>query len=47
MYTSPKLFKDPFAFVPERWLGDERYADDARAAVQPFSAGPRDCLGKK
>lgn len=41
------MFKDPLEFVPERWLGDERYADDQRAAMQPFSVGPRDCVGKK
>ena len=47
MYESPTMFKDPLEFVPERWLGDERYADDQRAAMQPFSVGPRDCVGKK
>ncbi|KAH7138814.1 cytochrome P450 [Dendryphion nanum] len=46
MYTSSKFFKDPLEFHPERWLGDERYADDNRAALQPFSVGARDCLGK-
>jgi cytochrome P450 len=47
MYHSPKLFKDPESFVPERWTGDARYAKDVRSAVQPFSVGVRDCLGKK
>ncbi|KAH7079034.1 cytochrome P450 [Paraphoma chrysanthemicola] len=46
MYRSPRLFKDPLSFVPERWTGDERYANDERSAVQPFSYGARDCLGK-
>lgn len=41
------MFKDPEKFYPERWLGEERYAADERAAVQPFSLGSRDCLGKK
>lgn len=44
---SPRNFKDPDAFVPERWLEDERYEDDNRAAMNPFSFGPRNCLGKK
>ncbi|KAF2745137.1 cytochrome P450 [Sporormia fimetaria CBS 119925] len=46
MYRSEKLFKDPHAFIPNRWLGDEKYADDQRNAVQPFSVGSRDCLGR-
>lgn len=44
---SPRNFKDPDAFVPERWMGDERYKDDNRETVNPFSFGPRNCLGKK
>ncbi|KAJ4364350.1 hypothetical protein N0V95_000759 [Ascochyta clinopodiicola] len=47
VYTSAQHFTDPLAFIPERWTGDERYKNDARGAVQPFSVGPRDCLGKK
>jgi cytochrome P450 len=47
MYTSSRFFKEPLAFIPERWTGDERFADDNRSVVQPFSVGPRDCLGKK
>lgn len=43
---SQRNFKDPDMFVPERWMGDLRYADDNRAAVQPFSFGPRNCIGK-
>ena len=33
-------------FAPERWLGDNRFANDDLAACQPFSLGPRGCLGK-
>lgn len=47
MYTSADNFVDPLRFMPERWLGDERFAGDKRAAVNPFSVGSRDCLGKK
>jgi cytochrome P450 len=43
---SERNFKDPDAFIPERWMGDERFANDKRSAVQPFSFGPRNCLGK-
>lgn len=43
---SSRNFKDPEKFAPERWLGDAEYADDKRSALQPFSFGPRNCLGK-
>ena len=46
MGHSQRNWRDPDAFVPERWLGDERYADDKRASHQPFSFGPRNCIGK-
>ncbi|KAI4730065.1 putative P450 monooxygenase, partial [Aureobasidium sp. EXF-10728] len=41
-------FTDPTLFVPERWLASppEKYANDNLAIVQPFSFGPRNCLGK-
>ncbi|KAK4555707.1 hypothetical protein LTR86_007460 [Recurvomyces mirabilis] len=45
-YHDPKHFTDPDAFVPERWMGDEKYASDKLGWVQPFSYGPRNCLGK-
>lgn len=47
MHTSRAHFRDPHRFLPERWTGAPEFADDKRAAVQPFSVGPRDCLGKK
>jgi cytochrome P450 len=43
---SERNFKNPEFFVPERWMGDPEYADDRRNAHQPFSFGPRNCLGK-
>ena len=43
---SPLNFRDPESFVPERWLEDIRYADDRREASQPFSIGPRACIGR-
>ncbi|KAJ4319065.1 hypothetical protein N0V94_004117 [Neodidymelliopsis sp. IMI 364377] len=47
---SPRNFTDADAFVPERWIDRERdvkYEGDKREVVQPFSFGPRNCLGKK
>ena len=44
-YHSPKNFRDPDKFVPERWLGDPRYEDDRRQVVHPFGMGPRNCIG--
>ncbi|KAF9698788.1 hypothetical protein EKO04_002912 [Ascochyta lentis] len=46
LYTSGEHFVEPLVFAPERWMGDERFAGDERGVVQPFSVGPRDCLGK-
>lgn len=42
-------FSDAFEFHPERFLQGEKekYADDKTEVLQPFSFGPRNCLGKK
>ncbi|KAG8627960.1 hypothetical protein KVT40_003833 [Elsinoe batatas] len=37
-------FKDPYCFVPERWLDSN--SEDVREASQPFSLGPRGCIGR-
>ncbi|KAJ5190082.1 hypothetical protein N7472_009096 [Penicillium cf. griseofulvum] len=39
-------FVCPTEFHPERWLGDPRFERDDKKAHQPFSTGPRNCLGK-
>lgn len=41
-------FKDPWSFVPERWLEPcpARYVEDNRAVFQPFSYGVRGCIGR-
>ncbi|KAL1847692.1 hypothetical protein Daus18300_013859 [Diaporthe australafricana] len=44
-YHSPANFKHPTRFVPERWLGDVEYKNDRRDVHQPFSFGPRNCIG--
>jgi cytochrome P450 len=46
---SEKYFHDPDSFIPERWLADapSQYQGDIKAAMQPFSTGPRNCIGKK
>lgn len=46
---SERNFADPDAFIPERWLPDasDKFANDKKAAMSPFSFGPRACLGKK
>ena len=38
-------FHSPYAFKPERWLDKE--CADIKEASQPFSLGPRGCLGRK
>lgn len=39
----PHYWKDPQCFIPERWI-DEGFGD-VKEASQPFSLGPRACLG--
>ncbi|KAI9639968.1 hypothetical protein NHQ30_011637 [Ciborinia camelliae] len=39
-------FKNPDKFAPERWLDDPEYAGDEKGAFQPFSLGPRNCIGR-
>jgi len=52
MYRDPALFHSATSFLPERWL-PEAAADpespfyhDQRRAFQPFSLGPRSCMGQ-
>ncbi|PGH29985.1 hypothetical protein GX50_07258 [[Emmonsia] crescens] len=45
-YHNEKHFADPFAYHPERFLGDPKFANDKREALQPFHIGPRSCLGR-
>lgn len=45
-YRMESYFKNANEFHPERWLGDPAYKDDHLNAMEPFSVGPRNCLGK-
>ena len=45
-YRSDKPFKYANEFRPERWLGDPEFAGDVLDAVESFSVGPRNCVGK-
>ncbi|KAH7126340.1 cytochrome P450 [Dactylonectria estremocensis] len=45
-YHDPANFTLPDEFIPERWLGDPRFANDKVEAFKPFSVGPRNCIGK-
>ncbi|KAI9697357.1 MAG: hypothetical protein M1820_007863 [Bogoriella megaspora] len=46
---SAQAFHQPNTFAPERWLPEfaqSTFKDDQKAASQPFSMGPRMCIGK-
>ncbi|KAM4067578.1 cytochrome p450 [Hirsutella rhossiliensis] len=40
----PKHFLEPMEFKPERWM--DKNSSDVKEASQPFSLGPRGCLGR-
>ncbi|PGH23595.1 hypothetical protein AJ80_02376 [Polytolypa hystricis UAMH7299] len=46
----PENFHCPDEFLPERWLRESRNTSsidkDEKAAMQPFSYGPRGCIGR-
>ncbi|KAF9873493.1 cytochrome P450 [Colletotrichum karsti] len=46
IYHNPAHFARTEEFIPERWLRDPEFDGDAKAALQPFSVGPRNCIGK-
>ncbi|TEY40875.1 hypothetical protein BOTCAL_0416g00060 [Botryotinia calthae] len=47
-YHAAKNFANPDTFDPARWSKPppDKYKHDDKAAFQPFSTGPRNCLGK-
>lgn len=42
-HHDPRYWHEPDAFIPERWIGDG--FGDRKEAFNPFSSGPRACLG--
>ncbi|KAH8201463.1 hypothetical protein TruAng_004387 [Truncatella angustata] len=50
MTRDPTYWEDPDSFMPERWLLEGANSEETikvnKAASQPFSTGPRSCLGK-
>ncbi|KAI0132090.1 cytochrome P450 ClCP1 [Xylariales sp. AK1849] len=46
MYHSEYNFTAPEEYHPERFLGDPKFAGDKLDVLQPFSIGPRDCIGR-
>ncbi|OCL06611.1 cytochrome P450 [Glonium stellatum] len=45
---SASNFANPDNFAPERWLDDtpKEYRNDVKAALQSWSMGPRNCMGR-
>ncbi|KPI40988.1 Isotrichodermin C-15 hydroxylase [Cyphellophora attinorum] len=43
---NPVNFKDCDSFIPERFIDPEWATTDNKKAYQPFSLGPRGCIGK-
>jgi cytochrome P450 len=51
MNYSSRNFTSPNEFIPERWLDQNehqgrRFDKERHSAFQPFSVGPRNCIGK-
>ena len=51
MNLDPSNYYQPTSFEPERWLPgamspSSPYYNDRREALQPFSVGPRICVGQ-
>lgn len=47
LQNDPAYWVEPNSFIPDRWLGDARFAGEAKSTFMPFSIGPRTCLGMK
>ncbi|KAI0341851.1 cytochrome P450 [Trametopsis cervina] len=42
LHYNPRYWEDPYAFIPDRFLGNW-----PRDAFLPFSGGPRSCIGRR
>jgi cytochrome P450 len=47
MNHSEEHWERPFEFLPERFLDGGKFKNDRPEAMQPFSLGPRNCIGRK
>ncbi|KEF56726.1 uncharacterized protein A1O9_06916 [Exophiala aquamarina CBS 119918] len=45
-YRAEHLFKHAEDFRPDRWLGVPEFANDHKGALEPWTVGPRTCVGK-
>ncbi|PQE17491.1 Isotrichodermin C-15 hydroxylase protein [Rutstroemia sp. NJR-2017a WRK4] len=45
-YHSENNVSSSDKYIPERWLNDPRFATDKQNVLQPFSLGPRNCIGQ-
>ena len=48
IHHNEAYFPISFAFIPERWIpgSGQEPSEDARRAFNPFSLGPRTCIGR-
>lgn len=50
-FRASSNFAKPDSFIPDRWLEENKvggiFESDKREALQPFSYGPRACIGRK
>ncbi|KAH8805473.1 cytochrome P450 [Xylogone sp. PMI_703] len=49
IHHNPNYYPDPFSYKPERWLASEQGTEAvalAQSAFNPFSLGPRGCIGR-
>ena len=48
IHHNESYFPNSFAFIPERWIPGSGVepSEDARRAFNPFSLGPRACIGR-
>lgn len=47
LHRDPKLWPDPDAFCPERFLDKAQNASRDQTAFLPFGLGPRMCIGMR